>query len=173
MWYSCASVMCKTETVPPRRGSAPGDITPTPVRRWYHPARITTPVLLFLSFFPSTLGTLPKDGGHNKKAFTSSEKAHTTRGAPAPSRRSRVISPVWQTEVWRQKAFSPIDGVERRNRADAHQPAALGDITAPPGDITPIPQGDITQEHGARREKGSAIRKGEGFFVLSIARDHR
>ena len=73
---------------------------------------------------------------------------------------------LWQTEVWRQKAFSPIDGVERRNRADAHQPAALGDITAPPGDITPIPQGDITQEHGARREKGSATRKRVKAFLF-------
>ena len=68
---------------PSRRCS--GDITGISPPRCY---------TVFCLSSPPHFGTLPKDGGRNKKAVTSSEKkAHATRGGPAPSRRSRVISP--------------------------------------------------------------------------------
>ena len=68
---------------PSRRCS--GDITGISPPRCY---------TVFCLSSPPHFGTLPKDGGRNKKAVTSSEKkAHAARGGPAPSRRSRVISP--------------------------------------------------------------------------------
>ena len=39
-------------------------------------------------------------------------------------------------------------------------------ISPPRRAISPLPQGDITQEHGARREKGSATRKRVKAFLF-------
>ena len=115
--------------------------------------------------WPPSLGTDWKSSEEEKSLHLLCSSKKAVRSSMSCPCREGSDPQLWQTEVWRQKAFSPIDGVERRNRADAHQPR-LWVISPPRRAISPLPQGDITQEHGARREKGSATRKRVKAFLF-------